>query len=646
MKQVKCKHIRTKDANYDVDVEKYINILEKQFKINFKTLPNWKDLIRKMKFTTTYYERKVQEVYLREVFIINKLYNEYFRPSPFVLTDQLSRTANIWQKNHQINQKCHKKYYDSGIAPEPSIQNSIDKENTEDLSLTKVKTSPEDILNDIKENDEKQTNSNISIVATNLNNRNSLSPYEPQSDDLSCYSTSSLNFNEKIEYKDKEIECLGFNLIKCYPKKLLISSDNFEKQCIDFSLKNVSSYCITVIFKNITNRKAFKKATVLPNVTIKLFPGLSKAFKFIFMLFQTKVDFSTSLLFRVQYKVPGDIVLTKLEIPIMAKFAKPIVITVTKEIIIEPVYEWHLNFKSRHPYGTLMVENKNINECFLRIVKRKNYFLEDTSFISIKAISPSTGSFIDRIENEESMNTWCTSICTVKNPNEEESNEEFILFVIQDVIETALDIFIFDRNYLLLPANSKQNISIIFNKSENIGHHQRLYDLEFHDLNSDAVIKTESFKVYAEILPHPIKINPIILDMSKSEIVHGVRTDYFFINNIHRIYTTNIKIKTTDVMKKLISITPVVASVLPKLGVKFNVTMCNSYFPIDIESKDMVHFTIEIIASGVSSVFDRIKPIYYEIIVPCWTEFQKICDSKIHVNNVHLTNKTAIDPII
>ncbi|KPJ05714.1 hypothetical protein RR46_02236 [Papilio xuthus] len=608
--------IRIRDTyNSKINVEKFIKSIEGKFNIDFKTLPQWKCLIEKLYFVSNYRERKIEEVNLRKLLIIQKLCLETTRLTPFELTDRLIRTIHVWQKSQWMNQQ--KQYKTNSLqnieGPLPSIQNS---EKTADLIDTTFsqgfeETAEEDINLEDKENE------------PNVEQKESSSSDSKYSE-LSYHSLRSGDVDASGVSNPTVCHSMTFKLIECNPKEIVITNNSPMKQTIKFSLKNTSLDCVFARFKNVTNRDLFKKANVFPYLPVKLYPGLSMGFKFIFNLKQTKDDFLTSLTFLMQYRDGNENFLSEYCVSISTQFKKPRCTKVSETVYIQPVYSWHLNPKYGYPCGILIIEGRDEYEYDIRIVKHKKDLAEIESCNSNNATMQTAS---------DSINETSTSFIqkpSIINEIENDTIENFMLSLLKDVIETSLDTFVFDVTSLRLPMNSKRKTTVYLSKCEYIGYHQSYFDIEFRNVDTYELIDTKTTKVFAEILPHPIEIYPTIFDMSNAPVVHGVCVDHFVITNTHKIFSSTIKIDASNITKKLITIKPIYVCIQPETSVKFQVRTCPSRQPFDNERKVMVHFTVKIIATGVKSIYDNIPPMFYEIIAPCALGFCEMYDLLPH----------------
>lgn len=607
--------IRIRDTNEGkIDVEKFIKSIEDTFKIDFKTLPQWKCLIEKLYFASNYRERKIKEVNLRKFLIIQKLCLENTRLTPFELTERLVRTWSVWQKSQWVNQlKQQRTNTLTDIeGPLPSIQTSDKTADLIDTSFLGLEeTAEEDTVLEDKENEP----INVQESHSSDSNYSELSYHTLRSDGVDASGVS----------KPTVCHSMSFKLIECYPKEIVITNNSSVKQTIKFSLTNTSLDCVFARFKNVTNRDLFKKANVFPYLPVKLYPGLSIGFKFVFNLKQTKEDFLTSLTYLVQYKDGYINFLSEYCVTISTQFKKGRCTKVSETVFIPPVYSWHLNPKFGYPCGILTVEGKDEFEYDIRIVKHKTDVAEIESCNSNNATIQTTAS-----DSVKEISTSFIQKPPTVNEFEDDSIDNFIMSLVKDVIEVSLDTFTFDITCLRLPVNSKRKTSVYLSKCEYIGYHQSYFDVEFRSVDTYELIETKTVKVFAEILPHPIEISPTIFDMSNAPVVHGVCVDYFVITNTHKIFSSTIKIYASNVTKKLITIKPMTVCIQPETSVKFQIRTCPSKQLFDKELKVMVHFTIKIIATGVRAIYENIPPMFYEIIAPCALGFCDMYDLLLH----------------
>ncbi|XP_045490496.1 uncharacterized protein LOC110991500 [Pieris rapae] len=168
---------------------------------------------------------------------------------------------------------------------------------------------------------------------------------------------------------------------------------------------------------------------------------------------------------------------------------------------------------------------------------------------------------------------------------------------------------------------TSQKIRVNFTKAEYIGLHQSCYDLEFFDPVDNNLIMTKTVKVFAEILPHPIEIQPIILDMTGTPKTLGLCIDHFTIFNNHKFVPVTIKIELTTKMNRIFDITPQKTFIAAQSNASFEVALSRSG---SNKHEDFVHFTIKIIVIGDKAVYKNVPPFFYEIIIPCASEFKRV----------------------
>lgn len=648
MKISECNHIRIRDDNaYGVDVEEFIKSIEKHFRIDFRTLPQWKELVKRLHVMTTDCKRKIQDAKQRKYVMMSKLFIESTRDSPFELTDKLARTYNKWQmiesalKSRRVSLKTDWKpsevvtssHSTEDVIGEISENTSTAHQNTEIPDLAPEPPSKSDVDTDMK-----ATDTSLSPrlpVKICMNQHKLISPLDSQ--DV-IFKHMPVLSPTNLETCNESKEWLLLNQtksVKCFPSEISITKRSINKQTIQFSIINCTTEYMNIRFMYLTDDIPFKTAKVIPVTPRKLYPGIAVTYKFIFKLFQNLEEFTSSLYFRVGQKVLEEAPIEGLCVPILSKFKLSRSVSVSKAVCTPPTYLWQINEASGFPSGTLKISCNDENSYHVHVIKRPvNISREcEDSMLSLEVISPKTESLIDRIEDNE-IETQSKILSSLKDAQIDEvvtiNTVDVIALVVDDIVDIALDTFVFDHSYLLLEPYSKDTISVYFTKPERIGSHHCYYDLEFSDTKTEELITTKTVKVFAEVLPHPIQICPQMLDLSMSPVTHGFCEDDIMVRNTHRLYPITIKIKLTTKMSKLFCITPKESLVPPKASMNFRVRLCSK--DLSKESDDLAHFTIKIIVTGHSSVYNNVPPFYYEIIAPCASEFKKIYNEKYFID--------------
>lgn len=642
MKISQCCHIRIRDDNeYGINVERFIKSIEKQYKIDFKSIPQWKQLIQQLHASTTDYKKIIQSSKYRKLFIIDKLYTENTRPSPFELTDELARTAKTWEA---LKLKCIKSKISGKEDPEVIITHAVEYDEIpgelSDINLTKhPNTEMVPSENNIELKSEFETEAIIiepSHLPSNIctNQHKLISPL--RSEDSSLRYRSVINEIEKTS-EDKPKEWLFLEPTSAVrSKEITVPNLTLKEQSIIFSILNCTTKYMHIQFKNVTERAPFKKIRILPLTPLKLYPGISVSFKFIFKLSQTRVFPPSSLYFRVGYNVLFEGPIEALLIPIVFK-AMTSQTSVPKTVSIAPAYSWHVNKKIGFP--TELVKISNSDNCIyhVHIIKRLYNFAKepDVSVASVDVIAPDTASILQRADDVETPKAMLSSskddILPTENGVKSLETIDTIVLLVDEIVELALEAFVFEHTCLDLRPHTKRYIPVYFTKAEYTGFHQRYYDFEFCDPDTEELILTKTTRVYAEILPHPVQIHPDILDMSTSPITHGFCEDNFIVTNTHNWIPVNVKVKLTTKMKQLFHISPIEVMIPANSKMNFQVRLCSRNFASANETDDFAHFTFKIIFSGHQSVYKNIPPWFYEVIAPCAMEFKRIYNENYYL---------------
>ncbi|XP_028169938.1 uncharacterized protein LOC114359660 [Ostrinia furnacalis] len=641
MKISECNHIRIRDGNaYGANVEELIKFIEKKYKIDFRSLPQWKDLVKRLHVMTTDCKRKIEDANQRKYVMISKILVESTRDSPFALTDKLARTYNKWRmletaqkKSRRVSMKPEPDFYlhpSEEIIGEISENTSIAHQNTE-IFLPELLEPEPVVKSDVETETEAVVTSHLPVSIC-INQHKLISPLRSQ-EVIFDYYVMPQELETVAERESKEWLLLNqTESVKCFPKEICITNTSPSEQIIKFSVVNCTTEYMNIRFMCITDDSPFKRIKIIPATPKRLYPGIALTFKFVFKLFQNVDEFSSMLYFRVGQKVLEEAPVEALCIPIQSKFKLSRQASVSKAVHIPPAYLWQIREDMGFPTGKLKISVNDSHSYHLHITKRiVNISREcQDSIVSIDVISPNTESLIERVEDNEIVTESKILAALKENPAEEIQSiktADIIALVVEDIVDLAVDTFVFDNTYKYLEPHSKTTINVSFTKPERIGSHHHYYDLEFCDTTTDEVIITKIVKVFAEVLPHPIQIYPRILDMSKSPITHGFCEDDIVITNTHRLYPVTIKFKLTTKMKKLFCITPMESLVPAKSSMKFAVKLCSK----DTLSKDtdeLAHFTFKIIVLGHKSVYHRVPPFFYEIIAPCASEFKKVYNEK------------------
>lgn len=634
------------------DIEEYIKELEKQYGIDFKSLTQWRNIIEKINAVKLDCKKKLVNAKKRNYQIIEKLYVQNYRASPFVLTNNFSRRSKL-RKEVKINVKQQKR-------PPKSECSSMSLHN---VSVDNVILSQENYIESNAHPNSEIVESKDQILKqdvepdSNLNSPQYLPP-------VICTNPhkllSSIRSSEKfLNYKESKNDGRDFKseavegslpkqtkLVQCYPAKLIIASNTMTEQVFKFAVLNTSTEYVHIRLKKLSDTSYFKSFKIFPPVPIKLNPGLSKNYKLIFSFHYTinVKDVSLLIYFKIRSKIAEEI----LCLPIEGQFEKYNAVVVTETVNIPQVYSWQVNAKCGYPKGIVQIQVRDNTAYNLYIRKRNVNFIKESvdtrSIDSLEVITPNTESLMQKINDDEievhdrtllsPRRTEINALDIINIENEALNSSNIVTLVLNDILNVVFEPFIFKNVFLRLRPKSKRIVLVYFTKAEHIGYHQCYYDLTFCDSDDNVFVKT--VKVFAEVLPHPILIYPNILNLIESPIVFGHCKDHFTITNTHKVYPVSITIKTTSKTNKIFQITPRTVSIPAKSNVNFNIKFCRENINASQNLEIMAYFTIKIIVSGYSSIYQNVPPFYYEIIAPCTDEFMKtyqieyINDSLLH----------------
>ncbi|CAH0724426.1 unnamed protein product, partial [Brenthis ino] len=632
-----------------MDAGKFINLLESQFKINFKSLPQWKELIELINISQTDYKRKLQNAEYRRAAIIQKLYIQYYRLSPFELTDNLLRRANLW-KELKSNIKKHKINSLDNLVPVPiqDISNAMSEEANVSSNAhpnTEVIQSKDQIdLNPEIELEIKSNSSPCLPIIVYTNEHKIISPIGSHYTVLNLKDVKSIEKSLAESSKENIFANNETKFLKCSPNTLMIRDNIFQEQTLKFSITNCATEYSHIRFKCISDNSYFKNFTIVPNIPVKLNPGLTISYKFIFALQQNLKEevINSKLYFRTGRNVLSHRGEEILSIPIVSEFQNMKSVTVSKTVYIPSVYSWQVTGVYKYPKGVLQIDINDEMTYNVYIRKKDVDIAQEISrsLDSLKvAASLDTESLQDK-ENDNDFESRSKILSTPKrttNAFSDINNEgdslitvDVVTLVLIDIVNLVLEPFVFKNTYLRLFPKSKRLAIVYLTKAEHVGYHHSYYDLIFVNPENDETVFIKTIKVFAEILPHPILIQPPILDMTKSPVKFGFCKDHFTISNTHKIFPVTIKINTTSKMKNIFKITPMETLVSPKSKVNFEIRMCVNDNNVLNNIDDFAYFTFKIAIIGHDSIYSNVPPFFYEIIAPYDTEFMKLYGKKYY----------------
>jgi hypothetical protein len=643
MKISECNHIRIRDNNqYGMNVEQFIKSIEDQYKIDFRSLYGWKELVKRLHVMTTDGKRKIQDANLRKFLIINKLNTQFYRNSPFVLTDQLARTSRKWQMMEKLEEKSRKSALKSissmgmsatavELEGEQEISNSsyTVHPNTEIIEHEVTVTEPlhkSDAMTETKAIDEVSSHLPVNIC-TNQHRR--LSSLRSQDLIPNIEPTASV-VTTVTEKESKELMVLKETFsATCYPKIICIDKNIPEEQSKTITISNRTIEYMYIRFACVADETHFKKVNVLPVIPKKICPGLSLSFKFYFKLVGNIENFTSALCFKIGRKVVDEFPEESLRVPIVGNFDICRSVSITETVIIPPVYLWQLRYDHGFPLAVVDIKVNDNYSYHLHISQRAINITQECqdSFVSVNAASLDTESLIERTQDKE-IAVQSKMIVTVKEAREEKiSSLDIVAFIVDDLVELSLETFVFENAYLNLKPMARKKVNVYFAKPSCIGSHHCYYDFTFYDLETEEIVLTKTIKIFSEVLPHPIKISPTLLDMSKLPIWHGMYQDHFVIMNTHKLYPVTIKIKLTTKMKKLFRLRPMETVIPTTSSVQFEVIVCSREAE-EQNLEDLAFFTFKIIVIGNKTIYDNVPPFFYELILPCAKTFRNLYNEK------------------
>ncbi|XP_013187440.2 uncharacterized protein LOC106132541 [Amyelois transitella] len=632
MKISQSHHVRIRDNNpYGVDIEAILKYIETQYDTDIRSLPQWKELIKRLHVTTTDCKRIIQNANRRKLQIIDKLYRESTRLSPFQLTDMLARTASRWKmledeaRRKKIPFKLEPEMIPTAEASEGSYAEQSEVEsghpNTEvsqyqdfDLETLPQKSEPE---------------SETPICISHLPVLITTNPHEfvgPSYSVLSRRSEQTTERNRSVTMKEyQEWNLLPEStLVKSLPKEIIIKNDSLEEQFIKFSIVNCGTEYLHIKYVCVTEKSHFRYAKVIPKTPTKLYPGLAVVFKLFFKVVQNEYDFASSLYFRIgQIVLDEGSTLNSLCIPVKTNYTQLRNVSVSEAVYLPAIYPWQIGEDFGYPTNYINISVLDNFSYHVHISKRQ------LNFDDLQDSRQSLGEIAETQSNPTMEIQSKTKQTANDIIDEVESFDSAVIIssVVFDVVEASMDAFWIEKTYVHL-RKSNLKIPVHLTKVEFIGSHHACYDVDFFDSNTEKWFFTKTVRVYAEVLPHPVEIQPPILDMTNSPVFHGFCEDKFFIANNHKSYSVTVKIKLTTKMKKLLRIYPMEVVIPQRSNVSFDVRFCSPGLLMR-NFDDLVHFTFKIVVTGFRSIYYKVPPFFFEIIAPCLNVYEKVYKKKV-----------------
>lgn len=654
-----CNHFRIRDDNeYGFDVEEFLKSIENKFNVDIRKLPQWKEIIRLLHVSTTDCKLRKQESDLRKKVIIDNIYTQITRPSPWQLNDAMTRTGKKWQAIESKRKKAQLVALNPTQGKESYVQEEYEETDEEVENKTALHPNTEILASGSFDTDlphgksDTETETGLDVfpklpIFLTINPHKHVSPLGSKDSGFSNVSESI-----SVEIKSKTIckEWLSFkptSMVHCFPEQIVIKNNILKQQYLKFSLLNCTGEYLNLRYKNVTDKIRFKWERIFPETPLRLYPGIRVKFKFTFKLLpnENSEEFVSSLCFKVGHNPRLGLPTETLLLPLITQFVEDtsITISVTETVLFTAAFPWHINANYGYPTGDVKITVKDKRHFILHVIKRAVNFVADSDIsISDQAIGPNTESMVEREEYSaagflspeftmEPDRLTPSQIVKVKSVH----TIDLIGSILQEIVDLALEAFLFECTYLELHPNSTHKIQAYFTKAEHIGYHQCYYDFCFCEPDTGKTIETKTVIMLAEVLPHPIKFFPELLDMTNSPITHGFCEDQITIHNTHKVYNVTVTFKLTKKMRNLFSIRPMETVIAPESHANFSVILCSKQFKKTNKRPEyFAYFTVKVIFSGHKAVYKNVPPFFYEIVVPCAFDFKESYNEKYFCGSV------------
>lgn len=634
---------------------------------DFDTLLKLEKLVNEMLHKTADHRRRNANT--RKDLIIAKLLMEFFRPSPFELTDKLTRTQKKWEKL-KLKPKERKEsilerqlFAPDNLFPEKTHEQG--SEDDESMKLKKLRlqcrcqsglSAPENskVSTSISHKTSSHKNKRTSTVTspksskvTDIFEATSSEIYMQKSTTVVCPSKNSdsdipetanskiglnkpsfiITNNRKLITADSKVSMNflptlhlptithtvteeWFSFIPSVsvfstPPKLSIIDDHLTNQTIKFTITNSSNKYVYLKYIDITDKAYFSYAKVCPNHSHKVYPGMSVTFKLSFKLTMRKKVFTSTLFFRVTCNRIYDRPIEGFNVPIVSDYLKTRAVSVSEAVYLPSIYPWHFTRGIKDPGSTGIIE--------VTIHDGYSYHLH----INKRSVDLSQ-------PEEYLMSTTNATAYMVLSSLSTGKLELDIAIITESLVIRALDTFFIDTTYMYFKTQPKKyKIPVYLNTIEHVGCHSCYYDLTFYDSYTDEFIFRKTTRIFADILPCPVEVSPPILDMSSVPINHSFGETVFYITNNHKLFPVSIKIILTTKMKRLFRVIPMETVIPTTTKVTYQVKFCTLDTP-RIVTDNMVYFTFEIAMFGPKFIYKDMPHIYYEVIAPCLIYYKEI----------------------
>lgn len=633
----------------------------------FKSLLKWEKLVKQVLILIADHQRRKQNANTRKDLIIAKLAIEFFRPSPFELTDNLVRTKEKWEKlNLKAKERNENLLERQQSVPDNLLLEIKHEQESEDNEFVNIKARlacrcqsglwPPDnskestLIEEASSNKNKSTstvtspksskvdrieiassviyipkptamvtapkNSPVDIPENSNSESDTHKPAYIVTNDhklISADSKIKMNFPPALPLPiiTRTVTEEWFSFIPSVsvfssPPKLSIIDDHLIDQTIKFTVTNGSNKYVHLKYIDVTDRTYFSYAKVDPKHSHKVYPGMSVTFKLSFKLKMRKMVFTSTLFFRVSCNRTYDRPPEGFNVPIISEYLKTRAVDISEIVHIPPMYPWHLNRSKKNLCSGIIEMSINDGYSYhLHINKHPEDFSQADEEVSV---TNSTSQF--RLPS-----------LTAESSKKLEIND--MAMIIDSLVERALDPFFIVKSYMRVRTSSqKYKIPVYLHTIEHIGCHNCYYDFTFFDDYTDEFIFTKTIRIFADILPSPVEISPPMLDMSSVPVNRSFGESIFCITNNHKLFPVRIKIILTRKMKRVFSVIPMETVIPTTTTVKYQI----KFSTLDkIPSADkMVYFAFEIAMFGPKFIYKGMPHTYYEVVAPCFEYYNKI----------------------
>lgn len=616
----KCEPLYTKHANkYKTNVK------------NFDTVSEWEKYVKQVLITITDCQRRMENAHTRKDIIVAKLATEFFRPSPFELTDNLARTKNKWEnlnlKAKKSSQEVNISFPENLIKTEDSLLKAKSVEDSGSM-ITKVNlecqcqrgiSPPENSR--VSSTMTQETSPKIKSTSTSTSRKTSkediiettsVEAHKPafivtNKHKLICADskfkmnfppTFSVPMNSSIR-TEEGFSCIPSVSVFSTPPKLSIIDDQLIDQTLKFTITNGSSEYVHLKYIDVIDKAYFSYAKVCPDYSHKLYPGMSIKFTLYFKLKMRKMVFTSMLFFKVTSNRIYDRPSEGFNVPIVSEYLKTRHVDVSKIVKLPSIYPWQFRKikPASRPSGIIQVSVKDGYSYHLHIRRRPIDFFQP---------------------DEDSLASSDAPVWPFKLEVKD------MAIIVDNLVQRAMGTFFIKTSYKYVKTSSeKYKIPVYLYRIEHIGCHNCYYDLNFYDAYTNEFIFRETTRIFADVLPSPLEISPPMLDMSSVPINYSFGESVFYITNNHKLFPVLIKIILSKKMKRIFRVIPMETVIPTTTTVQFQIKFC-TLDRIRSACTDRVYFVFEIAMFGPKSIYKDMPHIYYEVVAPCLNYYKQI----------------------